>query len=463
MCMATYHIVPTSNSAIRTVKHIAVNLLSNYARNVDESVLALILLHTLYFKFLVIFITVISYYITMNNFQNNHLEVLKMRLHYFDNGRALASLLGFFYHVGLIFSIPWVINSNPNNFSSSLHLFTDFLSLFRMPLFIFIVGYFAIYSVKKYKFGAFAKNKFLRLGVPLLSSLYILVFIQHIYADILFKEESTFIDVLNIVNPLSNTFTLSHLWFLYVVIIYSFILYFIVKTVAKYSSYFKKIKDTLMNANTLKSDILFILLTFGPNLFIVTLYKFYPINHGLLPYQFALYPSYFIMGVFTFIFWDKYSKLFFNLSKKRVSISLIVMISSYIVVYLIGSSGNTITKVIKLFFSTTTSYYSLLLALYILFKFFNKTNKVLKYLADSSYSIYLLHQPIIVVVSYYYFKNIDSPILISYMCILIVSICVSYLIDFLFIRKTKIGKFLFTGVKSQRIPHSSKIEERYVT
>lgn len=386
-----------------------------------------------------------------------------MRLHYFDNGKALASVLGFFYHVGLVFSIPWIINADPEDFNSSIHLFTQFLSLFRMPLFMFIAGYFAIYSVKKYDFISFTKNKLLRLGVPLLSALYILVFIHYIYGDILFKESSTLMDVVYKVIPWSNTFDLGHLWFLYLVIIYSFLLYFIAKLIRKFNNYITNIKEKLDNVKYFTTDILFIFLIFSTSLFFIAITKFSPVHHALLPFNnFGTFLSYFIIGVFTYIFWDKYSKLLFNFTRNRAILSLIIMILAFIPVYLTSSSENLIIMVIRQFFTSIAKYYSLLLAMYILYKFFNTTNKLLKYLADSSYSIYLLHQPVIVIVSYYYLKYTDTSSYISYLCILIASICVTYLIDFLFIRKTKIGRFLFTGVRTKRIPHSTKSEERSI-
>ncbi|MBG9814585.1 hypothetical protein ABD68_24445 [Bacillus endophyticus] len=386
-----------------------------------------------------------------------------MRLHYFDNGKALASVLGFFYHVGLVFSIPWVINADPEDFNNNIHLFTQFLSLFRMPLFMFIAGYFAIYSVKKYNFSSFAKNKLLRLGVPLLSALYILVFIQYIYGDMLFKGSSTLMDVVYKVIPWSDTFTLAHLWFLYLVIIYSFLLYFIAKLIRKHNKYIMNIKEKLVNTKSSTSDILFIFLIFSSSLFFIAISKFSPINHALLPFSdFGSFLSYFIIGVFTYIFWDKYSKLFFNFTRNRAILSLIIIILAFIPLYLTSSSENLIIMVLRQLFTSIAKYYSLLLAMYILYKFFNKTNKLLKYLADSSYSIYLLHQPVIVVVSYYYLKYTDTSSYISYLCILIASICVTYLIDFLFIKKMKLGKFLFTGARAKRIPHSTKNEERYI-
>lgn len=386
-----------------------------------------------------------------------------MRLHYFDNGKALASVLGFFFHAGLVFSVPWIINADPEDFNNSIHLFTQFLSLFRMPLFMFIAGYFAIYSVKKYNFSSFTKNKLLRLGVPLLSALYILVFIQYIYGDVLFKGSSTLMEVVYKVIPWSDTFVLAHLWFLYLVIIYSFLLYFIAKLIKKYNNYITNIKEKLVNTNSFTSDILFIFLIFSSSLIFIAVSKSSPINHALLPFgNFGAFLSYFIIGVFTYIFWDKYSKLLFDFTRNRAMLSLIVMILAFIPLYMTSSSENLIILVIRQFFTSIAKYYSLLLAMYILYKFFNKTNKLLKYLADSSYSVYLLHQPVIVIVSYYYLKHTDTSSYISYFCILIASICVTYLIDFLFIRKTRLGKFLFTGVRAKRIPHSTKSEERYI-
>ncbi|WP_411738673.1 acyltransferase family protein [Peribacillus sp. S4] len=386
-----------------------------------------------------------------------------MRLHYFDNGKALASILGFFYHVGLVFSIPWNINSDPEDFNDGIHLLTQILSLFRMPLFMFIAGYFAIYSVKKYSIHSFSKNKLLRLGVPLLATLYTFVFIQFLYTDVLFKGSSTFVDVVHKITPWSDTFSLAHLWFLYLVMIYSFLLYFIDKFITKNSDCFRSMKERLANLKYLSNDILFILFSFSSSLFFMVITKVSPVSHDLLPFSnFGTFLPYFIMGTLTYIFWDKYSNLFFNFTKKRVVASIIVAILAFIPTYLTQNSENLLVTVVGLVFTTIAKYYSLLLTMHILYKFLNKTNKLLRYLSDSSYSIYLLHQPVIVVISYYYLEYLDTSSYISYLCILAASIFVAYLIDFVLIRKTKIGKFLFTGVKIQRIQHSERTEERKI-
>lgn len=368
-----------------------------------------------------------------------------MRLHYFDNGKALASILGFFYHVGLIFSVPWIINTEPENFSSVIYLFTQISTLFRMPLFMFIAGYFAIYSVKKYDFNSFVKNKLFRLGLPLLSTLIVFVFIQNIYSDILFKRTSTIIDVINKLIPWSSTFNLEHLWFLYLVLIYSFLLYFIENIMKKHRNFFLGIKDKIFNLKTHSSDILLIFFTAISSLSFILFSILSPVSHALLPFNdFGMYLSYFIMGIFTYIYWDKYSKLFFNFNKKRFFYVLAIVIITFIPSYMINSSDN-LLQIIQLLFASTAKYFSLLLILYILYNFFNNSNKALKYLSDSSYSIYLLHQPVIVVVSYYYLKHVNIPSYILYLAILITSILIAYLIDFLLIKNTKLGKFLFTG------------------
>ncbi len=89
-----------------------------------------------------------------------------MRKHYFDNGRAIASLLGIVYHSALVFSgTTWLINEDDKHASTYFQIYTNYINLFRMPLFLFISGYFAIYTVKKYNFKDFTVNKLTRLGI----------------------------------------------------------------------------------------------------------------------------------------------------------------------------------------------------------------------------------------------------------------------------------------------------------
>jgi hypothetical protein len=58
------------------------------------------------------------------------------RLHYMDNARALASVLGIFFHASLVFSGIWLVTVPADQRSVLLGELTGLLTHFRMPLFL---------------------------------------------------------------------------------------------------------------------------------------------------------------------------------------------------------------------------------------------------------------------------------------------------------------------------------------
>lgn len=93
---------------------------------------------------------------------------LKTRYHYMDNLRALAMLAGVVFHAALAYS-PLLANVWPPA-SSDNALIIDvvawFSHLFRMPLFFLIAGFFACYLFEKRGLGGFLKNRILRIALP---------------------------------------------------------------------------------------------------------------------------------------------------------------------------------------------------------------------------------------------------------------------------------------------------------
>jgi hypothetical protein len=60
-----------------------------------------------------------------------------LRKHYFDNGKALASFLGIVYHSALVFTgADWLISAPDTHSLPLLQIYTEYINLFRMPLFL---------------------------------------------------------------------------------------------------------------------------------------------------------------------------------------------------------------------------------------------------------------------------------------------------------------------------------------
>lgn len=90
------------------------------------------------------------------------------RIHYLDNMRALAMLLGVFLHAALAYADPTQIAWVATDPESSV--FVDaafsFIHLFRMGLFFLISGYFARLLVHRKGVKGFVRNRIVRIVLP---------------------------------------------------------------------------------------------------------------------------------------------------------------------------------------------------------------------------------------------------------------------------------------------------------
>lgn len=143
------------------------------------------------------------------------------RLHGLDALRGLALLLGVALHLSMSY-LPgaeyfWIVSDGER--SSGLAGMFYLIHLFRMPLFFLLAGYFGRLALQRLGLAAFARDRFRRILVPLVSA-WPLVFTGIVIAVVWaawlkgggsLPEES----------PPGPTFTpddfpLTHLWFLYV-------------------------------------------------------------------------------------------------------------------------------------------------------------------------------------------------------------------------------------------------------
>jgi glucan biosynthesis protein C len=81
-------------------------------------------------------------------------------------------------------------------------------------------------------------------------------------------------------------------------------------------------------------------------------------------------------------------------------------------------------------------------------RYLNRTNRVLHYLSEASYPIYILHYGITALVGYY-LAGLDWPVELKYFAILSLSIAATVLAYDLLVKRTNVTRFLF-GMKPKR-------------
>ena len=90
------------------------------------------------------------------------------RVHYLDNLRALAMLLGLYLHGALAYAEPsrsiWLA-SNPNG-SIAIDASIWWIHLFRMSVFYLLSGYFAKLVIERKGLKKFIHNRAIRVALP---------------------------------------------------------------------------------------------------------------------------------------------------------------------------------------------------------------------------------------------------------------------------------------------------------
>ncbi|KYL34308.1 hypothetical protein A2I98_12235 [Pseudoalteromonas agarivorans] len=76
--------------------------------------------------------------------------------------------------------------------------------------------------------------------------------------------------------------------------------------------------------------------------------------------------------------------------------------------------------------------------------------KLTRKFSDASYTIYLLHQPLIVVVYFFLFESLHLPLFAEYILIISLTFLISFAIHHWLIEKNSTLLFLFNGVKRKR-------------
>lgn len=153
------------------------------------------------------------------------------RQYHLDWLRAFGMLAVFFYHVGMFLnSWDWHVKAVP--VAPGFDIFSRLLITWLMPLFFVVSGVGAYHALSRRSWGAFARERLLRLGVPLLMGIFLLsphqVYVERLTHGQFEGSFWTFLpryfDGLYLIEPTGNFAWMGlHLWYLLVLLLFSLI------------------------------------------------------------------------------------------------------------------------------------------------------------------------------------------------------------------------------------------------
>ena len=143
------------------------------------------------------------------------------REHFWDALRAFLMLLGIPYHVALSYQTnqDFIVHSGEG--VPGFREIAAIIHLWRMPVFFLIAGYFAMLLLSRREPSAWLKSRFLRLGLPFLTSIVLLVPVMNLVCELSNMPWPEAVRSWRNNSLTSGGYWVRHLWFIVVLLYFS--------------------------------------------------------------------------------------------------------------------------------------------------------------------------------------------------------------------------------------------------
>ncbi len=370
---------------------------------------------------------------------------ISSRLYYMDNLRALAMLLGVVFHAALAYSPrlseSWFTSDQQN--SILLEFSVYFLHLFRMPLFFFISGFFALMMIEKKSAKAYLQNRSKRILLPFL------LFLPLLIGSIMFligwalgnvDNPPVFLQFLGSPEAKQMGPSTMHLWFLFNLYLFAIMVVCLHKM--------KLFSRTISKRLATKPFFLLVL----PLLLLPALIS----QSSPLPAADKFYPQLWSFGFYGVLFLAggllyKHQQLLSELFSYQTALLIISVIAygyfyNHIPAELnVKMAQESVTWSLSHgVLALTEAIIAVYMTLYCLMvgkRFLNTKNRMLTFIADSSYWTYLLHIPVLLFIQFY-LLNLDINMWVKFLLSVSVTLLICFFSYLLLVKKTLIGRLL---------------------
>jgi len=372
----------------------------------------------------------------------------KTRKFYIDWLRIALILSVFLFHIGMFFN-TWGWHVKNNIQLAWLSPVMEFLHYWRMPLLFLVSGVGTYYALGHRTVKQYLKERSIRILFPFLVGLFTLVPVQ-VYIEKIDQYDSLisyYPEMFNGIYPEGN-FSWHHLWFL----LYLFIIALLISPFLNYlrSSSFDKFRRRLLSASSGRLGLNWMLLPLVGSQAILR--QYFPDSTHALYNDWAYFTYYvlFFLAGFVLISSDE-------LVRKITEQRRLYLMQTLVFTLLLFSSPHIISHAVVLDYTYGISGIVLawscgLAAIGYAKRYLNIDSKYRKIANEGIYPFYLLHQPIIIVLGYY-FSNWEVHLVIKFISFTLISFLISVAIYWLLIRPFNFMRVLFglKVVKSQKI------------
>lgn len=389
------------------------------------------------------------------------------RLDYLDAARAIALMLGVVFHAIISFMpifIGWAVMDISTH--EGVPIFMLISHSFRMALFFLIAGFFSHMTFHKKGALSFLKSRLLRIGIPLVLGWLLLrpllVFCWTMGAQSMRGEvdfASSFSAGITALSDLPTGFLIgTHLWFLYYLLLICvsvFLIRFVLNLHQPTKNRLTQIADSVLSW-TGNSNLAFVVLAIPtaaclwfmqhwgidtPDKSLVPIIPVSLLYAGCFLFGWLLHRQRLLMESFSELTWLKFTLCF-------ISILITIKLSGFEMKmshpdYLLLKTGFMLSYGIMMW-----SLVSISIGLCRLL--FKGPSKFVRYIADSSYWLYLIHLPLVIGLQIA-FAELAIYWLIKLVGIFTITILISILFYDAFVRSTFIGATLNGKRKARAI------------
>lgn len=367
------------------------------------------------------------------------------RQFYIDWIRIFLIFSVFLFHVGMVFN-GWGWHIKNDVLIEALNPFMQFLHSWRMPLLFLVSGAGTRFALGFRSTGQFAAERTKRLFVPFLAGIFILVPVQ-VYIEKMSQYPSLFNFYHHFfegIYPTGN-FSWHHLW--YILYLFFISLVFIPFITFFRSSKYAIFEKAVEKLASLKGGLLlFYLPLIGSQ---VLLRPYFPEETHAFYNDWAFMCLDFLYFMFGFVLLGNPKVVEYIVRDRRIWFSTTVMTTGMmylaLAVFDYSRTGWLIYDILALLMSWSIGLTILAYAR----KYLNKDSAYRKKLNVAIYPFYLLHQPVIVVVSYFVIQ-LQFPILLKALLIILISLMIVW----------SVYRFLIVPFNAMRLIFGMKKKER---
>ena len=368
-----------------------------------------------------------------------------MRRHDIDALRVVIFGLLIFYHVGMFF-VPWDYHLNNSPTYEWLKYPMIFLNRWRLPLLFVLSGMGTYFNISKRNGAGFAKERFVRLFIPLVIGILFIVppqiYFEKIDAGLLSGNYFEFwpLNAFTGVYPEGN-FSWHHLWFLPYLLLFSLILIPVFLYLKNHTQSWIIQKLKILSTKKFGLFVFTIPLIIWQNI----LYPRFPPTHALFDdwYNIVNYGTLFLYG---FLLMSLKDALWENVIKNRRLYLITGFVAFAIMMYIEFVSSPFPYRKLAFCSNWAIDEWAWILTLIgYSATYLNKPSRTLSYTNEAVYPFYILHQTVLIALCYY-LKNVEINFFAKFSILAIGTFGISWLIYEFGIRRFKWIRPLF-GMK----------------